>query len=330
MRDGRVLVLVAVSAVCLAASIVYVARGGVRDQPVTNSGPSHSLAATSVVSANTIVFRNLNRKQESEYGFTAVAALAKLGERAVNPLACGRVYFSAGRGLCLEPAGAIVKQRVLILGRRLQPVGSVTLQGVPSRARVSPDGRYGAVTFFVYGHSYATPGAFSTQTTIIDLVRGKAVVDVERFRVTKNDRHFDSPDFNFWGVTFAKNSDRFYATLASRGRTYLVEGSVSGRTARVLGEDVECPSLSPDETRIAFKKRIGDTARWRLHTLDLGTMHHTALAETRSVDDQAEWLDDKTVLYGRDEAVWAVPADGSGTPRRLLGFADSPAVVRAA
>ncbi len=79
-----------------------------------------------------------------------------------------------------------MKQRVTIVDNRIRPLGSVTLQGVPSRARVSRDGRYGSVTFLVYGHSYATPGNFSTQTTIIDLVKRKKLADLERFRVTKD------------------------------------------------------------------------------------------------------------------------------------------------
>jgi hypothetical protein len=53
------------------------------------------------------------------------------------------------------------------------------------------------------------------------------------------------------------------------------------------------------------------------------------LAETRPIDDQAEWLDDDHVLYRTGEETWMVPADGSGTPKRFLRSADSPAVVRA-
>ena len=67
---------------------------------------------------------------------------------------------------------------------------------------------------------------------------------------------------------------------------------------------------------------------WRLHVLDLRTMADTALAETRMVDDQAEWLDDGTVLYGLEGAVWSVPADGTGAPRQLLAGALSPAARR--
>jgi hypothetical protein len=57
-------------------------------------------------------------------------------------------------------------------------------------------------------------------------------------------------------------------------------------------------------------------------------MRETALAETRSFDDQAEWLDDDHVVYGLDGQVWVVPADGGGSPERFLRSADSPAVVR--
>jgi hypothetical protein len=201
--------------------------------------------------------------------------------------------------------------------------------GIPSRARVSPDGRYGAVTLFVAGDSYAAAGAFSTRTTIIDLARGRKVAGLEDFVVTRDGRRITATDANFWGVTFARDGDRFYATLATGGRTYLIEGSVRARSARVIDDNVECPSLSPDGTRIAYKKRVPSKTRpWRLTVLDLTTMRETPLAETRSVDDQAEWLDDEHVLYGLDGAVWSARADGGGRPVRFLAGAASPAVVR--
>jgi hypothetical protein len=327
MRSPRVLGLVALSIACVLASAVYITRNDGSEASPASAAPVGGIGE---VQKGAIVFVNRDRERASQYGFTATADLVSPGRRKVESLPCSRIYFQAGRGLCLEAAGAIVKQRVTVLGKKLEPLGDVTLQGVPSRARVSPDGRYGAVTFFVYGHSYATPGSFSTQTTIIDLARRKKVVDVERFHVEKDGKEFDSPDFNFWGVTFARNSDKFYATLASRGTTYLVEGSIGARRARVLRTGVECPSLSPDGKRIAFKKRTGEGSQWRLHVMDVATLRDWPVAEARSVDDQAEWLDDEHVLYGVDNGVWSVPADGTGEPERLLDSADSPAVVRSA
>jgi hypothetical protein len=139
-------------------------------------------------------------------------------------------------------------------------------------------------------------------------------------------------------VTFARDGNRFYATLGTGGHAYLIEGDRAARTARVLADEVECPSLSPDGTRIAYKRPVpGAQRRWRLHVLDLRTMADTALAETRSVDDQVEWLDASHVAYGlQDEGppptldvnLWAVPADGSGSAALYLAHAASPAVVR--
>ena len=97
----------------------------------------------------------------------------------------------------------------------------------------------------------------------------------------------------------------------------------------VIAESVECPSLSPDGRRVAFKQRSGGVTgpmTWRLWVLDLETGERHPLAETRSVDDQAQWLDERQVLYalpaGADRPTvmdeWVVPADGSGQPRLFL------------
>ena len=67
--------------------------------------------------------------------------------------------------------------------------------------------------------------------------------------------------------------------------------------------------------------------------LDLSTGQDVALAETRSVDDQVEWLDNTSLLYAIPRAgsatadVWVVSADG-GEPQVLIPGASSPAVVR--
>ena len=73
-----------------------------------------------------------------------------------------------------------------------------------------------------------------------------------------------SADFNFWGVTFRRDSNAFFATLRTGTATYLVAGDIAAKRMTVVYEGVECPSLSPDETRIAFKKLIGPVI-WRAH-----------------------------------------------------------------
>ena len=124
-------------------------------------------------------------------------------------------------------------------GRLADRFARVRLPGLPSRVRVSPDGRYGAVTAFVSGHSYAQ-GTFSTQTVIIDLAHPKDIVDVERFRMRNGDKRMDSSDLNVWGVTFAARGGRFYATAKAqredppdRGRRREPHGAHAARQRRV-------------------------------------------------------------------------------------------------
>jgi hypothetical protein len=278
-----------------------------------------------------VLFRNLDRDDAAGYGRLAIAPLdgEKPGGRLLAGETCDRVDFAAGHGLCLGTAGP-TGFTAKVLDASLRSTGSVRLAGVPSRTRVSPDGRYGAVTSFVTGHSYADVGQFSTAATIIDLERGKKAGDLEKdFTITVAGKVITARDRNFWGVTFSRDGDTFYATMATAGRTYLIKVSLSKRTGRAIHENVECPSLSPDETRIAYKKAVGQNPPvWRFHVLDLATGKETALAEPEPLDDQIEWLDDDHVLYRSGEATWMMPADGSGTPRRWLAGADSPAVVR--
>jgi hypothetical protein len=249
----------------------------------------------------------------------------------VLPLRCQRIDADSAAGLCLIPKASALRAvfEAKILGPNLGVRHTITLGGIPSRARVSPDGRYGAVTAFQTGHSYATPGQFSTTTTLIDVASGTPLYNVEKLTILRNGKHFHARDFNFWGVTFTRAPGFFYVTLASGGHTYLVKADVATRRGVVLHTNVECPSLSPDNTRVAFKKRVDDAGgKWRLTVLDLRTMHETPLAETTSVDDQAEWLDDNHILYSLDNEVWMARSDGTGHPQLVLEGAQSPSVVR--
>lgn len=254
------------------------------------------------------------------------------GPRTASGVRCLRFHAAAGTGICLQAEHGALKDsyRALVLDAHLRERRSFPAAGIPTRARVSPSGHLVAWTVFVSGDSYAGT-AFSTRTALVD-TRTWAVEDnLETFAVTRDGRPYHASDINVWGVTFA-DDDRFYATLATGGRTYLVRGDVGARTLTTLHRNVECPSLSPDGTRIAYKKRVpgaSPDAPWRLYVLDLRTMAETATAEHRNIDDQALWADGSRLVYslpgdyGSD--LWTVRADGGGAVRRLMVSAVAPA-----
>lgn len=310
---------VALAAAVLAAfAVVYTVRAADRGRPAAGS--------TDVTLANS----------PGLYVRSGDGKVAVLGEHARQrtALSCRRFYASGSGAVCLTTAPGIPpRARAIVLDRSLRPRHTVTFGGTPNRARLSPSGRIASWTVFVSGDSYAG-SSFSTRSGILDTRTGYLVKNVETLQLTLGGRRYSASDVNYWGITFARDDNRFYATVSTRGKTYLVEGDRRAWTARALRENVECPSLSPDGTRVAYKKRVrkGSSDPWRLHVLDLRTMRDTPLAEARSVDDQAAWLDDRTVAYalpGRapgSSDVWSVPADGSGEPVRVARDASSPSI----
>jgi len=207
--------------------------------------------------------------------------------------------------------------------------------GVPSRVRVSRDGRLAGYTLFTAADSYMVAG-FSTRSVLVDTESGARIADLESFDAWKDNAPFHAVDFNYWGVTFGSDPAKFFATLGTAGHTYLVEGDVANKRMTVVADGVECPSLSPDETRIAFKKKTEMPGRWRPAIFDLKTRADTVLPETRNLDDQIEWLDDEHVLYAIAEpgaapvrsSVWKLRTDGSQPPTLFIADAASPAIVR--
>ncbi|MFJ3539429.1 hypothetical protein ACIPQA_28680 [Streptomyces sp. NPDC090109] len=252
------------------------------------------------------------------------------GGRTVGGPSCDRFHAAGPTALCLQRRpGVPARSYAIVLDRKLREIRRVALPGIPSRARVSASGNMLSWTMFATGDSYAR-SSFSTRTSILDLRTGYLVKNMELIPLTLGGRRYHAPDVNYWGVSFAADDNRFYATVSTNGRTHLVEGDVEKWSARALRENVECPSLSPDGTRLAFKKRVSAGPRdpWRLYVYDLRTGREHPVAERRGIDDQALWTDARTLAYGYGGAVWSVPADGTGTPRRLAAGASSPAAPR--
>ncbi|WP_329332292.1 TolB-like translocation protein [Streptomyces sp. NBC_00663] len=338
MTSLRRRLLILVAAVVLLAGlatgmVLHAADRADRANQPQAGGPAVSSGKLTLDRKNLLTFVNAAAGPHR----TAVAAVPSADPgagRTASDLKCARFYAAAGTGVCLQSDTGVLKQsnRALLLDADLRTVRTFPLAGIPSRARVSPSGRFVAWTVFVSGESYAS-AFFSTRTSILDTRTMKLIPSLETFSIKLDGKAYNAADINFWGVTFATDDDTFYATLNTANKTYLVRGSLSGQSVTTLVENVECPSLSPDGSRVAFKKRVlSRTDLWREYVLDLRTLRETPLAERHSVDDQATWLDDDTVAYALPAEgkvgttdLWSVPADGKGTPHLLIAGASSPA-----
>jgi hypothetical protein len=329
-RNALVVLVAALCALGGAAYVVLAAVGSRSEPAAATLSPTQQAAPVDAgPQARSVLVRAVDPQRATLPGrIYRIAPSGGATPTLQKAPACLRFYEAGGRALCLTVARSGVDFRAKVLDHAGRVLHTLTLTGVPSRARVAPNGRLGAMTTFVTGDSYTTPGQFSTRTTIVDLVHGRPLVDLEKFAVTKDGQRIHDQNFNFWGVTFARDSDKFYATLATGDHHYLVRGSVRARAVEVLHDNVECPSLSPDGTRVAYKRRDGKPWHWRLHVLDLRTGADVAVSERRPIDDQAEWLDNRRLLYGIGVDVWVAQADGSWTPQRFLAHAASPSTQR--
>ncbi|KPI31874.1 hypothetical protein OV450_1605 [Actinobacteria bacterium OV450] len=331
-RSRRLLVLAVAVLLLGGLAAALVLRAAARAEQTRAGDPTVAEGRVTLGPQDRLAFLN-GAKGPHRGALASVPGQDPEGGRTASGLTCQRFHAAAGTGVCLNSSpGALAQDnKALIVDADLRTLHGFPLAGTPSRARVSPTGHFAAWTVFVAGESYGA-AFFSTRTTIVDTRTWAVEPDLEKFSIVLDDRPYSSGDVNFWGVTFSKDDDTFYATLGTAGQTYLVKGSLARRTVTTLARNVECPSLSPDETQVAYKKRVMRGASlWREHVLDLRTLREQPLAEKRSVDDQALWLDDRTVAYalpaeGAPDTtdLWTVPADGSGAPRILTPAASSP------
>ena len=256
------------------------------------------------------------------------------GPRTASGVKCLRFHAAAGTGICLQAVHGALEDtyRAVVLDAHLRERHRFPAAGIPTRARVSPCGHMVAWTVFVSGDSYAGTN-FSTRTAIVD-TRTWAIDDnLETFRIVKDGRTYHAADTNVWGVTFA-DDNHFYATLATGGRTYLVRGrrhrAHSHHPAPQRRMPLPLPRRHPHRVQEA---RQGSLARRPLAAVRPGPAHHEGDRDrrARNIDDQALWADDDTLVYalpgdyGSD--LWTVPADGTGTARRLMTSAVAPAYL---
>jgi hypothetical protein len=215
---------------------------------------------------------------------------------------------------------------------------TVSATGVPSRARTSGDGRLGAGTVFVQGHSYLEVGEFATATSIFEETADGVVVHDLENDFDAGDDQYRVGNGNWWGVTFGPGPDEFFVTFGVGDSTEILQGDVSTGRVSPFVDDMTCPSLSPEGSTIVAKQPDGDGGL-ELVAIDVESRSTTALGEPRFVEDQVEWLDEDTILYalphegaadGPQPAmdVWSLDLDPDANPELLLPFAASPGLVR--
>lgn len=268
--------------------------------------------------------------------------------RSPTALSCARVHVSLkGDLLCFSNAvpgkpGEFVRPTSYLHAPDLTPRSArhSPSDGRPSRARLAPDARFFATTEFITGHSYLGTGGttFSTGTHIGRSGAGSPPENIQSWPVYHRREKVTSIDLNLWGVTFhPADTNRFFVTAYFDGKPYLAEGNVDERRITVLREGLECPSMSPDGRRLAFKKRTSSTG-WSPAVLDLATLKETVFTVDDSVDDQIEWIDDRTLVYEVVERplfgsptshLMALDITATRPAQRLwLSNARSPAFVR--
>src|SRR5687767_9888248 len=93
---------------------------------------------------------------EPPYGQVIVSGLdPDSANSARTALSCGRIYYAGGNGLCLNQDSSTTDPlaptlvSVMLFGSDFQPRHQFSTEGILSRARISPDGKYAAFTVFI-------------------------------------------------------------------------------------------------------------------------------------------------------------------------------------
>lgn len=283
----------------------------------------------------------VHRVPGDDYGRLAIRHVD--GSRTLLERRCLRVHLAAGTGVCMAEnnlgvAAAFETQFFDASDDRLVELRSYA-SPLPSRARISPDGSRSSTTGFVSGSGYADIGGEAETIVVVDEIASRdALTGLVQFEVLDDDDRYSAADRQFWGLSFDGNDD-FWITGFFGEEPEIMQGTLSRRTLSPTGMRGSCPSLSPDGSTLVFKETQPD-GTFQLTAVDLATERRWPLGETRSVDDQVEWLDDDTILYavhpegteGIDVQpqfdIWMLDIAEGSEPELFLPAADSPAVIR--
>ena len=200
-RPARQWIFILITVICLLFALVYV-LGSARKNSVLAIDPAIksplTLAASSPLRPENGGVRptwslhpqliSINETSSADLGKVEMAPLTGgVGPRTMTGLKCERVYYAADKGLCLtrEVSYVTAKTTATIFGPDFQPQAKFSTPGIPSRARISPDGHRAAFTVFVIGHSYADL-EMSTATFLLDTATGVPIANLEEFAVWRD------------------------------------------------------------------------------------------------------------------------------------------------
>jgi len=278
----------------------------------------------------------VNRVPGDDYGRLAIRHSD--GSRTLLDRSCLRVHIGGDNGVCLSEDEAFLGSHLTSFFPVINPAHDILSYPsvLPSRARISPDGRFSATTGFISGSSYADISGDTSTLTIVDEIEFGASRTASGFSVNANDSRYTN-EGQYWGITFGRDDD-FYVTGFYGELPEIMRGSLNDFSLEPTGWIGSCPSLSPDGQTLIFKEQRQDGG-FDLVAVNVATQEKRPLAETRSVDDQVEWLDNDTILYalhpeGGDTPVqpefdiWMLDIALGTEPVLFLPGADSPAVAR--
>ncbi len=310
----------------LIAAAIYVMRA---DDSTILEHP-RVVETSEVIGRPFVMFRTLAPK-ELHGRVSMVVAATPGGTRYVAALSCARVHYAGGAGLCLveEAVGTTVAHAAYVFDRTFSRGRRIDLTGVPTRARIAPNGTIAAIT--IYGEEHAPNGdeRLATHSVIIDMASGRVIADLRDFSIDWSGKPAPGGPLDFASVAFDRDGDRFFATLLTSTDQYVIAGSIADRQATVIAKGMASEALSPDGKKLIVKKRGGGRTNWLLSVFDLATRTERAVNQgPQSVDDQVEWLDDRHLIYHdateQGTGVWALATDGVTGPKLLLSDAYSP------
>ncbi|HXG86810.1 MAG TPA: hypothetical protein VNJ02_00625 [Vicinamibacterales bacterium] len=320
----RPIVVATLIAVLVVAAVVYRLRTPPDRMRDVAPSASKIVMVTAPIASPFVMFRSLTPDQF--HGRVAMMTIA--GDdvnRYVTPLSCTRLHYGGGTGICVVERAAFLFDRSFTRGQ------AVELAGIVTRARVSPDGRRVALSVYAEQHQPDGSERLATESFVIDVATG-ASTQLREFTIDPSGGPAVTAPIDISSVSFAGDSDRFYAAVSSGSSHIIVEGRLSTRQLRVVHRGALSEALSPDGSQLIVKKSTSERT-WQLYVLDLQTLVEQRLNQgPDGVDDQVDWLDAAQVIYHdateHSTGLWSLPTDGINTPRLLVGDGYSPSVQR--